>query len=97
MDNFLLNESTDESDEEFEKRIVTFRPFVRYDGAKEFQRCFRLSKRLVEGLLKIIGPSIKSTAVTSRALSPEEKLLLFLRFSATNQFYHEVQDTQGKM
>ena len=95
MDDLLLNSSSDESEVEYERRFVIFRSFIRYDDPKEFRRSFRLTRRLFEGLLSIIGPSLKSTAVTKYALNPEQKVLIFLRYAATNQFYYELQHIQG--
>ena len=56
---------------------------------------YRLTPRLVEVLLQIVGRHLKPKVPTNHALSETKKLLIFLRFVASNQFYYELEDTEG--
>jgi hypothetical protein len=87
-----------ESDTENEippKKKKIYRERRVYTNPNDFYQKFRLTPRLFENLLQILGPTIKPLASTNHALSAKEKLMIFLRFAATNEFYHEVCDTQG--
>ena len=66
-----------------------------YRNPSEFFQRFRMSERMVEKLLQIIGPTIKPIVPSNNALSAEQKVLLYLRFVSTNETGSELQDTQG--
>jgi hypothetical protein len=66
-----------------------------YEIPSEFFTRFRMSPRLFEILLGYLANTLTPKAPTNKALTSGEKLLVFLRFVATNEFYWELQDTQG--
>jgi hypothetical protein len=68
-----------------------------YVNPSEFFVRFRLSPRLFEMLLKIIGESLCPKALTNNALTAQQKLFIFMRYIASNEFYYELQDTQGNL
>jgi len=60
-----------------------------------FRERFRLTRRLFEILLQRIGADLTPETSRSHALTASEKLLITLRFFATNQEYYNSGDTQG--
>jgi 3'-phosphoadenosine 5'-phosphosulfate sulfotransferase len=86
------------SDEETEQTKTPKHYRIRriYDNILEFKVRFRLSPRLFENLLTIVRENLRPINPTNKALNSEVKLLIFLRFVASNEFYYELQDTQGK-
>ena len=56
---------------------------------------FRLTPHQVEILLQKLGPRLEPKAGTNNALNAKEKLLIALRFYATNDFYYSLADCQG--
>jgi hypothetical protein len=86
---------SDSEDELQIKRIYEFRQFRIYDNPSDFYERFRFTPRLFELLLQEMGPILKPKATTNHALTAQQKLLIFLRFAASNEFYYELQDNQG--
>lgn len=56
---------------------------------------FRLTKRQVEILLQQIGENLMPKRTTNHALSAEKKVLIALRFFASNERYYTIGNNQG--
>lgn len=91
--------SSDEASEEEIQRRPPKRPFKICDKPqpKEFQRRFRLSPRQFELLLQELGPSLAPTTHSNNALTAPQKLLIALRFFASNDWYYEISDFHGNL
>jgi hypothetical protein len=61
----------------------------------DFQEQFRLSPRMFELLLQRLGPRLAPKVSTNHSLTPERKLLIALKFYATNAFYYELRSLIG--
>ena len=98
MDNAIIGlpNYDDESEDEFEpRRPNKYRERRIITNPSDFFMRYRLTPRLVEVLLQIVGRHLKPKVPTNHALSETKKLLIFLRFVASNQFYYELEDTEG--
>jgi hypothetical protein len=62
---------------------------------KKFLQRYRMSERLVDLLLENLPYLRRKTSTTNRALSAPEKILVFLRFAASNHHYYDFEDLQG--
>ena len=102
MDRHYLFDSSDESGDENDRlqlKRPEKKPFKICDSLclKQFQRRFRLSGRQFEILLRKIGPRLSPLENTNNALTECQKLLLALRFYASNDWYYELSDFHGKL
>ena len=69
-------------------------PFDCYDE-ENFRLRYKLTKSCANSLISQIRADIASPTLRSFAVSPELQTFIFLRFLATDQFYHEVGDIHG--
>lgn len=102
MDHHYLFDSSDESGDENDRlqlKRPEKKPFKICESLclKQFQRRFRLSGRQFEILLRKIGPRLSLLENTNNALTECQKLLLALRFYASNDWYYELSDFHGKL
>lgn len=79
------------------RRQRHFKPRINFDPAAdwEFREKFRLTRQSVTLLENEISANIQHDTDRNMALSPRRQLLLFLRFAATDGFYHLVGDAHG--
>lgn len=94
MFNILPILNSDSDNEEEPKK--TFRVRRTYDNASEFYQRFRFNPRQAELLITLIGPSLMTHGSSKYCLSPKQKLLVSLRFYASNDFYYTLHDSEGK-
>lgn len=67
-----------------------FRIRREYSNPIEYLQRYRLSERLVNKLAEILA-CLEPKATTNHALTAKQKILIFLRFIASNSFYYEIQ------
>lgn len=92
---FNDSEPSDE-DEVLEPRQYRFRPFNNAGlNAAEFQQRFRFAPRHVEILAQRLANRLSAVIPTNHPLTVEQKILITLRFFATNDFYYSLGDVQG--
>lgn len=93
----LDNSDTDSSDDEIQQpsKPYRMRPFVDFERDRDFHERFRFTRRQVEQLLRLIGPQLAPRRRRQTYLDPEQKLLMALRFYASNGFYYSLGDAQG--
>jgi len=89
-DSNLLDSSTDE------EKIRVYRPRAFFDNASEFRERFRLTPNLFYALLERVGPDLCPNTRRSCSLTAEQKLMIALRFFASNPKYYNAGDAQGK-
>ena len=77
------------------ERIFNDRIFI--TDPTMFRERFRLTHRLFEILLRQLAPELAQSTHRSHALSAKDKLLIGLRYYATNQEYYNSGDTQGNL
>lgn len=87
------SESSDGENANRRARIFRIRPII--SDSMEFKQRFRLTRRLVDRLLNLLGPDLQPSTYRSNSLSALEKVLCALRFYASNSFNYTVGDAQG--
>jgi hypothetical protein len=90
----ISTENESENEEPQVKRCRTFRERINF-GVNDFESRFRLPPALVREILTEISPFIAHPTCRNYALSPEQQLLLTLRFLATGGMYRLVGDAHG--
>uniref|UniRef100_A0A914H9G4 Uncharacterized protein n=1 Tax=Globodera rostochiensis TaxID=31243 RepID=A0A914H9G4_GLORO len=79
------------------RRKPKFRPRIDWTSSlsrADFHERFRLYPRQCEELLNLIGEQISPVAMTNHALNSKQRLLVCLRFLATNSAYFSVGDAE---
>jgi hypothetical protein len=66
-----------------------------YENTNEFRQRFRLTPMEVEQLIQHIGPFLPARRQTRITLTVHQRVICALRFYASNDYYYNVQDTQG--
>lgn len=92
-----MSDTSNSSDDELSEE----RKYVRIDlgsqvsNAAQFKMRFRLTPRLVDLLESILADHLSSKTKRSMPIEPKQKILITLRFLASNGVFHEVGDAHG--
>lgn len=87
-----------ESDEDaivIRRRSPLFRPRVRLTDPTLFEERFRLTSTQADKLLRLLGPSLQANALHINRMTAKDKLLVALRFYASNSFFYTIGDANG--
>jgi hypothetical protein len=87
--------SDDNENQQPIERTKIYRPTISYSQPSDFRQRFRFTKRQFECLLLEVGPKLRPKVSTNNAVNETQKLLITLRFYASNNFYYDVGDTMG--
>ena len=90
MDQILNSSDSDIEliDEETEERPYVYLQRVEVTDPARFRERFRLTPRLFELLLQIVGPKLELRRQNAKALTPQQQLMCALRFYASNGYYY---------
>jgi len=77
------------------RREYVFHDRIFITDPSMFRERFRFTHRLFEVLLQRLGPFLAPATRRSHAISATDKLLIGLRYYASNQEYYNAGDTQG--
>jgi hypothetical protein len=93
----LLDSDSSSDEDTFiaNRRPRVYQPRMEYLNSVDFRERFRLTLHQAELLLTIIGSQIETRSTVSTAMSACHKLLVTLRFYASNSFYYTIGDGQG--
>ena len=78
-----------------EETIRVYRTRALFDNASEFRERFLLTPNLFYALLERVGPDLCPNTRRSCSITPEQKLMIALRFYTTNPKYYNAGDAQG--
>jgi hypothetical protein len=91
----IYSDDSDQSEDELHYRPYQRRKFVHYAFPNEVKERFRFTPREIELLIQTLGPGLTPIAKKNNALSETEKVLIALRYYASNDFYYSLGDSQG--
>jgi hypothetical protein len=95
--NNLYESSSDEENfQQPPKKVKRYRPAIIYSQPDDFRERFRFTKRQFELLLLEVGPIITPINRTNNGINATQKLLITIRFYASNNYYYDVGDSMGK-
>ena len=92
--NELVTSSSSDTDEERLHRPRNFRSRIEYDDPKKFYEHYRMTPRVFEELLNLVGEDFETSSYFYTALTAKDKLLITLNFLGTNDPYFCVADTR---
>ena len=94
MNELVTSSSSDTDEEDRLHRPRNFRSRIEYDDPKKFYEHYRMTPRVFEELLNLVGEDFETSSYFYTALTARDKLLITLNFLGTNDPYFCVADTR---